>query len=585
MRLAVFALLLVAAAPAAAQPCEAVPIWRAGKHVGDVCRAEAASKGLTVVELGDAWTPPILDGTAYQPTYLLLAAERFAAATSESLASRDRYLELFGIEPTLRIVRARLADDVRHRCHEAIDDSALEASPRLDEDPVPYALARISHARELRRELERERVAADLDDLDALAETDAPHAHAVATLEASEQQLAAVRAVQAHLACDGLFLTAPIEGAFTWQTTTALATFQRGQMILPTGALDLATRDALTRGSRERDFRTALRVLRERVRAATGLIEDGTAGSGPLLVLDRRLDADETLIVRGHLPLPDAAPDLISPATEAAARALGWTDPAATRAFLDALYSRETRTTSVAVPLPPLPPYHGPAMQLSVEIDRGDVWRDPAPRAHEAGRRPALILYATADNRRIALVRWPTTIGGWQDQQRDEGVLRQWKESPAGPRLWRDLYVMPRWLPPLSTPDEELVRRTDTGAILAREVFGPSYRGAFGLVAFVHHDRNFEDEGILTHGTGNLASVARGASHGCHRVLGLMSLRLADFVLAHHVVVRRGEQPTAYHRVVHADDLTFPVEIDTLGERLELVPPIPVLVLPGRVHR
>ncbi len=450
---------------------------------------------------------------------------------------------------------------------------------------MPYALARIAHTRELGRELERERVAAELDDLDALAETDAPHARAVAALEASEQHLASVRAVQAHLACDGLFLTAPIEGAFTWQTTAALATFQRGQMILPTGSLDLATRDALTRGSRERDFRTALRVLRERVRAAAGLVEDGTAGSGPALVLDRRLDADETLIVRGHLPLPGAAPDLISPATEAAARALGWTDPAATRVFLDALYSRETRTTSVAVRLPEPPAYHGPTMQLSVEIDRGDVWRDPAPRVHDAGRRPALILYATTNGRRVALVRWPTTIGGWQDQQLDEGILQQWKESPAGPRLWRDLYVMPRWLPPLTTPDEELVRRTDAGPILATEVFGPSYRGAFGLVAFVHQDRDFDDEGILTHGTGNLASVARGTSHGCHRLLGLMSLRLADFVLAHHVAVRRGDAPTTYRRDVHADEQTFPVEIDTLGERLELVPPIPVLVLPGRVHR
>ena len=93
-----------------------------------------------------------------------------------------------------------------------------------------------------------------------------------------------------------------------------------------------------------------------------------------------------------------------------------------------------------------------------------------------------------------------------------------------------------------------------------------------------------EDEGIRTHGTGNLASLTNGVSHGCHRLIGRNALRLADFVLAHRDHVPRGDTPTYYRRVVRSHG-SFPVAIDSLGYRIELTPPIPVDVLPGRLHR
>jgi hypothetical protein len=425
---------------------------------------------------------------------------------TETLASADRYLELFGIEPALSIAHARLADDVRHRCHD------------------------------------------DVHDPDAL------------------------RSAQGHLACDGLFLAPPILGEYTPATAAALATFQRSVMLVPTGTLDDATRAALALPSRERDFRTVLRVLRERVVAATGLIEDGSARGEPGLVLGRDLGPDWP--VRGYPELPHSAPDLISPATDAAARALGWLDPETTRRALD-----RGIPDAVAIALPAAPAYHGPAMQLEVAIDRGDVSRDARPT--DGARRPALVVYAVTGGQRIALVRWPTTIGGWQDVQVVDDIEKQWKESPVGLTMWRDLYVGPTWLPPDSTPDRELVRITDKGNLLAHEVFGPSYRGAFGLVAFEHAGT----DGIRTDATGNLVSLARGVSHGCHRLLGLHAMRLAQFVLAHHDVARRGEEPVHYRRIVRYAGQSFPVRVDSLGYRIELVPPIPVNVLPGRVHR
>lgn len=584
-------LVFAVSAPASAAPCETVAIWRAGARTETICASEAIARGLTIVDLGDDWTPPILapgpDGStpSYRATYLALAQERFDdAGIDGELATHDRYLELFGIEPTLGVVHSRMADDARHACHEAIDTSALAAAPaRIVEESSADGRARIARARALRADLEHDRQRAKVDDLDALAALDAYHQKSMARLRALEAYITTVRLVQAHLACDGLLESPAIDGVYSWQTSNAVETFQRGAMIFPTGTLDAATRSALFADSRERDVLTALRVLRERVIAATGLVEDGTAGTGESTVLGRELVPAATWRARGHAPLDGAAADLVSPATEAAARALGWSDAASIRAFLDARAARETPPL-VALQLPPAPAYHGPAMELSVEIDRGDVWKTP----HATARRPALILYATVRDHRVPLARWPTTIGGWQKQKIDGDVEKRWKESPVGPRIWRDLFVGPRWLPPASTPDRELVRWRGNHFVLAREQLGPSYRAAFGMIAFVHLAEEGHgalwDQGIRTHGTGSVASLANGVSHGCHRLLGFHVVRLADFVLSHRQHVRRGDASTYYRRTVRSGG-TFPIAIDSLGYRIELVPPMRVDVLRGRVHR
>ncbi|MBZ0233019.1 MAG: hypothetical protein K8M05_11875, partial [Deltaproteobacteria bacterium] len=259
-------------------------------------------------------------------------------------------------------------------------------------------------------------------------------------------------------------------------------------------------------------------------------------------------------------------------------------------AAIAAFLAASDRPAQVAVELPPLPAYHGPAMDLAVEIDRGDVWYDLRPRRRKAERRPAIILYVVHDGARIPLVRWPTTIGGWQDEKLEGGdVVERWKESPAGPRVWRELFIGPTWLPPDTTPDDELVRGSGDDTTLARELFGPSYRSAYGLVMFVHHRQRqvkrgvaWVDEGVRSHGSGNIGSIFSGCSHGCHRLLPAQALRLAGFLLQHRPHVRHGPEPTSYARVVRHHG-RFPVAITTRGDRVELTPPVPVDVRPGRI--
>src|SRR5262249_54751534 len=155
------------------------------------------------------------------------ANERIVEGRAGEMAGRDRYFELYGIFPSLSVVRRRLLDDARHACHAAVDDSALAA---LQTTVAPWTVPAASRA--------------------------------AAKVEARKS---ALRGVQAHLRCDGLLGPRAVDGAFDAPTQDGLRLYQRRHMLPSAGLLDAETRDALLTGSRELDFRTLLRALRERV--------------------------------------------------------------------------------------------------------------------------------------------------------------------------------------------------------------------------------------------------------------------------------------------------------------------------------
>jgi hypothetical protein len=584
---------LVATA-AAAHCTDPALVYADGRAQGWVCPADAPRVGLTVVDLSDQWTPrPFAkapDGTApsFRDSYLKLAAEQ--SIDGDELEPEEQFVELYGVVPNLSTVLRRLTDDVRHACHEAVPPMPLATFTRsLSQGNDAQIRAGDRRRQWLTTRLERERVRRKLSDLDALARVPSLRA-SLADLKRLNALHDALITVQAHLVCDGVLTQKYVDGLFTWRTGYALDLFQRKNFLVPNARLDDETRAALLAGSRELTYRAALRALRERVVDATAILEDGTAGTGPSPVLGRQLDPTIMRQARGYRPMPHAAPDRVGAATEAAARALGWTDVDKTRAWLSA-NAVPGAGLHVAIALPPPPAYYSAQMELSVEIDRGDVWYDTRPIARVAVRRPAIVLYTTYNGEKIPLVRWPTTIGSWADQRMPSGrVVQRWKESEVGKRVWRDLYAAPVWYPPKSTPDRDLVKYLWNGKWrLKREIMGPGPRSAYGMVMLVHHQevtvrrkQRFDDHGIRVHGSASVTSIAHGNSHGCHRLFNHLAVRLGGFLLAHRAHERKGEDVQPYRRIVNYRG-RFQARLESRGFLYQLTPPVPVDVLPGRI--
>lgn len=588
-----------------------IPVFVDGRQQGTVTREEAQRRGLTVLDLGDEWTPAVFQEDRalgpqgrqpYRATLINLANEVTARGAQRD--AEERYLELFGIFPTFHVLQKRLADDERHRCHDAVDDAPIEALDRAMRPGENLAQQR-RLARTLtlvRGRLEAEARRQRLDSIEDLA-TDRRYRAELRRLRQTERSVAVTRAVQAHLRCAGYLPARAEEGVLDPHTGQALRTWQSKHMIISLAArLDEHTRATLRMDTRELDLISALRSLRERVLSASGLLEDGSASNAWGTVVGRSIDLDDELHwVQRLEPLPGGAPDRIAEATDAAARALGWTDPAGARAWLDQHARARQAHRYVAVQLPPRPAYHSEHMDLRVEIDRGDVWytfpftQDGRPRGFPVNRRPTFVIYARHEGRDIPLVRWNTTIGSWQPEVNPEGgVGMRYKESDVGPRVWRDLIASPAWLPPASTPDDELLRRRGGGWVVHRSITGPGYDSAYGLAMIIHHlvrnegarESDWLDNGIRSHGSVSYRSILRGYSHGCHRLFNHLAVRMTSFLLQHRRHLVRGRIPASYRRELRPEGAAEPLalEIDSRGYHFELTPPVPVQVLEGNVR-
>jgi len=599
-----------------------------GKPVGQTTADQAHRDGLTVVDLSDDWLPFIFSEEPGKPQplrpYLVdLANARFRGGSAYAQARSDRFFEAFGIFPSLNLLRRRLADKGRHACHERVKDAVLEElSPK---NVIP--------AEEAEKVPNPDKAAVAAGDAPAMI----PTGRTISPRPLSATEKRAVIAMQAHLRCEGLLAGKASAGRMDRRTVEGLKTYQRLQMLADNGGIDLETRTALLGDSREQDFRALLRTLRERVVDATGLLEDGSALGLLGEVQGRLLDTAEFRPVAvqpaadkatpptstGKPPAAEAgakivpAPDLIAAATQAASQALGWTSSeavlASTLVAQPAPASRPARKVAarkgpeplppaVAIRLPPLPPYHGPTMELRAEIDRGDVLLE-RPKIDKDGKkkwkppvadRPTLTLYARAGDHEVALCRWPTTIGGWKTFEKSDGSMAlKYKESVTGDALWPEILATPAWHPAPGMPTRRLLVKQGDTFVPKTEIIGPGYHAAYGLVAITHHqimsvnekgEPDLMDLRIRTHGTPGYRAVKRGESNGCHRLHNFEVLRLTGFLIKHHANVRDGLVPEDYVRHLQYKGQDVALQSDSKGYRFKLTPPVPVKVLEGDVR-
>lgn len=530
------------------------------------------------IDLGDAWVPPILaEPNEFAPTFRALALEQWPDDALGNRAEQDRYLDNYGIPPALSVLRGRMEALVEAPCVDALDleGIALFAGLDVDEDEPRAPVMASDEALEARiTELFVRHDASSIDELRTKASS--RELRDLDRWVTESRWRRGLDAVRERLRCSGdLETPIPTRPDLDARTRRALELFERRHRIRSRGNLSGHTLRALRIDPRELARRDLVRVLVERVRLDRGILADGT-GDAP--------DLDDALA--HHL------------GTE-----LGLDTFESALAFLRPLQLTGHLEQDI-VPIE-LPAYQRVEdLDIEIVIDRGDVWFDPpfrpdgSRRVLPVERRPTLTLYAVHEGERIVVVRWPTTIGGWHQELVGGELEWRYKESPAGEFAWERVIAAPVWLPPPSTPADDLVtqRRVDEHGNVEAEVratlLGPGYASAYGLVVANHRRatrlangrlRLGGDDGIRTHGSVDYTSVWRRASHGCHRLENHRALALFSFVLKHRPHTAEGHARVRYSRIVRTSERTLSLRIDRGGFGFALERPVPVRVLPGRI--
>ncbi|HEX4404998.1 MAG TPA: L,D-transpeptidase [Polyangia bacterium] len=558
----------------------------------DVARAQ----GLTLVDLSDDWAPAIFDDGAgpggavlpnhYRSVFTGLAANR-TDGDGQPLDGDKNYLELYGVPPTLGVLRERFLADAARKCDPTFDVAKMLA---VDEITTWGATTEQKerakhHARGVR--LEAARVKANVDTLEALAAADPRYAKDVKAHLRREAEQAAFAEVEKRLACEGsLDLAKHKAGTYDTPMRKAMFDFQQEHTVFDQADLKRTSLEALARPLLENDFAALRRVLEERAVHAGRFVEDGSSKA----------------TYAGSDGARHAVPDLATAATDAVMARLGLATPEDALAFFQRHAARDFRSLRAAVQFPPLPEYHAAQMDLSVEIDRGDVWydfpydekgvRQPQPRQNF----PSFTLYTKWRGERVPLVRWRTTVGGWRGELAADGQeYLRWKGSDVGKRVWRHIVTTPVWIPPTSSPLGSMVKIKKVNGMFVPvtnyDETGPGYLSAYGLVAAIHEQIvrapdggvGYYDNGIRTHGSFDYMSLRGRFSHGCHRLYNNLALRMFSFVLEHRHARTLGSVALGFKRDFWSKGDVFEMRLPSRGFYYELDPPMPVEVLEGRI--
>lgn len=565
--------------------------------------AEAAARsGYTIIDFSDDWTPFIFttqkgpDGTdlpnRYRRVFIGLANDTLDEDGEPLPAGEKNYLELYGIPPSFGVLRQRFLANRQQTCHASISQEKLEEVETIAYVAPDKLKAADRKTERLGRELESARAKSKAASLAELAQKNPSLAAKVKTYERRVAEKAAMTEVEKRLACEGMFKKRERHrtGVYDDAMRLAVRRFQQKNMIYESNYLRSKTMDALARPPLANDYLAFMRVLRERVVDAAGVVEDGTVDG-----------KSGSPTYTGESGKPVQVRNLVDELTKSAAEQLGLDTQEGALDFLKRHKAADFKHMRVAVPLPALPEYYGPNMDLSIVIDRGDVWYDlpwdangvrhPQPRRHY----PSFRLYLKYNGQRTLLARWRTTIGGWRAEQASDGYeYFRYKGSDVGSRVIRNVVAGPVWIAPESTPIRSLLKMKDVRGSWQRVVnydeLGPGYLSAYGLVAgyFVQPGRNGRpdwDNGIRAHGSSNYLSIysSEGYSHGCHRLPNHLAIRLYSFILRHRPMRVLGDQGMGFARQFLAKDDVYEIRLPSRGYSYELDPPLPVEVLQGDI--
>ena len=571
----------------------------------------ARSRGLTLVDLSDDFAPYIFQDAKsgagaplpnrYRSVFVGLANDR-TDGDGEALPPGERnYLELYGVPPSLSVLRKRFLEDAGRQCETKVDAAKLLAVEGIETWGKTTEKKEIAkhHFRAQRLDVAQKKAGAAT--LEELAQKDPRYRSEVKDHVRTEDERAAFAEVEKRLVCEGLLDPGKHkEGSYDGPMRGAALDFQQKNAIFAQADLTRTTLEAMTKPLLQNDFLALRRTLAERASHAGKIIEDGSAIEAMPPAKRNQPRGQPTYKNRAGEDVP--VPDLVGQATDALMERLGLVGPEDALAFFKRHPESDFRSMRAAVRFPPLPEYYGPHMDLVAEIDRGDVWYDypfdekgirrPQPRE----RFPSFTLFVKWQGEKVPLVSWRTTIGGWRTEVASDGEeYYRYKDSDVGSRVWRHIVAAPVWLPPTSAPVGAMVKTKWVAGgyphVVNYDETGPGYLSAYGLVAGIHEqlrrrpsgEMAYFDNGIRTHGSFDYLSLRGRFSHGCHRLYNNLAVRLFSFLLCHRHAKVLGPMALGFRRVFYWDNEVYEMRLPTRGFYYQLDPPMPIETLKGTI--
>jgi hypothetical protein len=571
----------------------------------------ATAAGYTIINLSDDWTPFLFEEMVdesgrplpnrYRRVFIGLANDELDGDGQPLEPGVNNYLELYGIFPSLSVIRERFLLDETRTCVVPEDQEAMAAQKAIGFVVPATAKRNAAKQKKAFAELEKARNALELASLAELAQKQPKLAPKIKEYEKWALDQRGIAAAERRLICEG-FLPEPAvsaakkgplkhePGMQDEAMRLALRRFQQKHMIYDGHSFRPRTLEVLAKSTLENDHAALVRAFRERVIAAADVIEDGSTETkkGPVMY---------TAASGEQVPLRNLAEEY----TQAALQQLGLDSAESALAFFKRHSAEEFEDFRAGVKLGPRPEYYAPHMELSIVVDRGDIWYDPPFddqdkwKAQWRQRYPSLTLYVDYKGQRFPLTRWRTTVGGWRSEQAPNGYeYYKYKGSDVGPRVIRKIVSGPVWIAPETTPIRSLVKSKKIEGrwqnIVNYDELGPGYLSAYGVVAgyFVipgNGDAPDVDRGIRAHGSSDYLSIYSNDrySHGCHRLPNHLAVRLYDFLLQHRHMIVKGDSPMDFSRQFLANDQVYDMRIPSRGFEFELDPPIAVNVLEGTI--
>jgi hypothetical protein len=570
----------------------------------------ARERGLVIVDLSDDFSPTIFqDGKGaggvplanrYRAVFVGLANDRTDGDGDPLPPGERNYLELYGVPPSLSVMRKRFLEDSGRACEGTVDTAKLLAADGIETWGKTTEKKEIANHtyRGQRLEVAQKKLGAAT--LEELAVKDPRYAGEVKTHLRITAERAAFVEVEKRLVCEGLLdASKHKEGSYDMPMRNAALDFQQKNAVFAQADLTRGTLEAMARPLLENDFQALRRVLAERAAGSGRIIEDGSAIEA--MPKARKNQPRKVPTYKNNAGQDVAVPDLVGQATDALMARLGLRTAQDALAFFQRHAETDFRSLRAVVRFPALPEYYGPHMDLVAEIDRGDVWYS-FPWSEKGERRgqyrdrfPSFTLFVNWRGEKVPLVSWRTTVGGWRTEVASDGQeYYRYKESDVGHRVWRHIVAAPVWLPPTSAPLAAMVKTKWVAGgypkVVNYDETGPGYLSAYGLVAGIHEQLRshggglaYFDNGIRTHGSFDYLSLRGRFSHGCHRLYNNLAVRLFSFVLGHRRAKALGPMALGFRRTFYWEGEVYDMRLPTRGFYFQLDPPMPVDTLKGRI--